>query len=62
MDLPAEGIELDEIINNLEKILLLKALEETQGKKKKASGLLNISFRSFRYRSEKHGIDAPGDE
>ena len=62
MDLPAEGVDLDEIINNLEKNLLLKALEETQGKKKKAADLLNISFRSFRYRLEKHGIDAPDDE
>jgi two-component system, NtrC family, response regulator PilR len=62
MDLPSEGIDLDELMNKLEKNLLLKALGETQGRKKKAAELLRISFRSFRYRLEKHGIDAPGDE
>lgn len=62
MELPSEGIDLDEIINRLEKSLLLKALERSQGVKKKAAELLNISFRSLRYRLEKHGIDAPGEE
>ena len=62
MNLPSEGIDLDELMNQLEKNLLLKALGETQGRKKKAAELLRISFRSFRYRLEKHGIDAPGDE
>ena len=62
MDLPSDGIDLDDMINRMEKNLLLKALERTQGIKKKAADLLNISFRSLRYRLEKHGIDAPGDE
>lgn len=62
MDLPAEGLDLDKVINQLEKNLLLKALGRTLGIKKKAAELLRISFRSFRYRLEKHGIDAPGDE
>lgn len=62
MDLPSGGLDLDVLMNRLEKNLLLKALEKTQGVKKKAAELLNVSFRSFRYRLEKHGIDAPGDE
>ena len=62
INLPPEGLDLDELMNQLEKNLLLKALEETQGRKNKAADLLRISFRSFRYRLEKHGIDAPGDE
>jgi len=62
MNLPSEGMDLDELMNRLEKNLLLKALERTRGIKKKAAGLLRISFRSFRYRLEKHGIDAPDDE
>jgi two-component system response regulator PilR (NtrC family) len=62
MNLPSEGIDLDELMNQLEKNLLLKALGETQGRKNKAAELLRISFRSLRYRLEKHGIDAPGDE
>jgi two-component system, NtrC family, response regulator PilR len=61
-DIPAEGIDLDGIMNQVEKELLLKALERSHGIKKKAADLLHISFRSFRYRLEKHGIDAPGDD
>ncbi len=62
LDLPPSGIDLDEVINRMEKSLLLKALERTHGVKKKAAELLNISFRSLRYRLEKHGIDFPEDE
>ena len=49
-------------LDTMEKNLLLKALERTHGIKKKAAELLHISFRSLRYRLDKHGIDAPGDE
>jgi len=62
MEIPSEGVDLDEIVNILEKDLLIKALEKSHGIKKKAAELLNISFRSLRYRLEKHGIEAPGDE
>jgi two-component system response regulator PilR (NtrC family) len=62
LDLPPSGIDLDEVMNRMEKSLLLKALERTNGIKKKAAELLNISFRSLRYRLEKHGIDFPEDE
>ncbi|MBN2468470.1 MAG: sigma-54-dependent Fis family transcriptional regulator [Deltaproteobacteria bacterium] len=62
MDIPPEGIDLDDIINNVERNLLLKALERSRGVKKKAAELLNLSFRSLRYRLEKLGIDAPGEE
>ncbi len=58
MGIPVEGIDLDEVINTVEKNLLLKALERSKGVKKKAADLLNISFRSLRYRLEKHGMDA----
>jgi len=62
MDLPSGGVDLDELLNQLEKNLLLKALGKTQDRKKKAAELLRVSLRSFRYRLEKHGIDAPDDE
>ncbi len=62
MDIPPEGMELDEIMNKMEKYLLVKALEKSHGVKKKAAELLNISFRSLRYRLEKQGISAPDDE
>lgn len=62
LDIPVEGIDLDEIINRMEKNLLVKALDRSKGIKKKAAELLNISFRSLRYRLEKHGMDASGED
>jgi two-component system, NtrC family, response regulator PilR len=55
--LPAEGVNLDELLRDFECGLLREALERTGGVKKRAARLLGISFRSFRYRLEKLGID-----
>jgi two-component system, NtrC family, response regulator PilR len=55
--IPDEGIELEPLLENLEKQYLLKALEKTGGAKKKAGELLGMSFRSFRYRLAKFGLD-----
>jgi two-component system response regulator PilR (NtrC family) len=52
-----EGASLDAAVDRLEKELLLKALERAGGNKTEAAKLLNISFRSMRYRLDKHGID-----
>ncbi len=52
-----EGVSLDAEMDRLEKAMLLKALERTGGNKTEAAKLLNISFRSMRYRLEKHGIE-----
>jgi two-component system response regulator PilR (NtrC family) len=52
-----EAVSLDEEMDRLEKSMLLKALEKTGGNKTEAAKLLNISFRSMRYRLEKHGIE-----
>lgn len=62
MDIPPEGIDLDGVINELERALLVKALDRSKGIKKKAADLLNITFRSLRYRLEKHGMDDADDE
>jgi two-component system response regulator PilR (NtrC family) len=55
-DIPPEGISLEEEVGKLEKRLLLKALQRTNGEMKKAAKLLNIPYRSIRYRLEKYGI------
>jgi two-component system response regulator PilR (NtrC family) len=52
-----EVVSLDEEMDRLEKAMLLKALEKTGGNKTEAAKLLNISFRSMRYRLDKHGIE-----
>jgi two-component system response regulator PilR (NtrC family) len=62
--LPPEGGNLEEMVNDFERSLLGEALERCGGVKKKAAALLGISFRSFRYRFEKLGLDdqpASGD-
>ncbi len=54
--IPAEGLDLDQVIGDLEKSFLLKALERTNWVKRDAARLLRLNMRSFRYRLEKHGI------
>ena len=55
--IPASGVELDALIHDYERGLLLEALDKAGGVKKRAASLLGISFRSFRYRLEKLGLD-----
>jgi two-component system response regulator PilR (NtrC family) len=57
--LPPEGGSLDQMVNDFERSLLGEALERCGGVKKRAAALLGISFRSFRYRFEKLGLDDP---
>jgi two-component system response regulator PilR (NtrC family) len=59
--IPDEGMQLEPLLEDLEKKYLLKALDKTGGAKKKAADLLGMSFRSFRYRLAKFGLDS-GDE
>jgi two-component system response regulator PilR (NtrC family) len=54
---PAAGGNLDEILASYERGLLADALQRAGGVKKRAARLLGISFRSFRYRLEKLGLD-----
>jgi two-component system response regulator PilR (NtrC family) len=58
--IPAGGCQLDSLVNDYERTLLLEALGRAGGVKKRAASLLGISFRSFRYRLEKLGLDDPG--
>jgi two-component system response regulator PilR (NtrC family) len=55
--IPDEGMFLETLLENLERQYLLMALEKTGGAKKKAAELLGMSFRSFRYRLTKLGMD-----
>ncbi|HSS02417.1 MAG TPA: sigma-54 dependent transcriptional regulator [Kofleriaceae bacterium] len=60
--LPAEGVDLDQIVSDYERTWVLRALEQTGGVRKRAATLLGISFRSLRYRLEKLGIDKGDDD
>jgi two-component system response regulator PilR (NtrC family) len=59
--LPLEGATLDTLVDEFERGLLSEALRQTAGVKKRAAQLLGISFRSFRYRLEKLGMDGSPD-
>jgi len=50
------GMDLEEILGDTEKRYLVEALRLTRGVKTEAAKLLNVSFRSIRYKLEKYGI------
>lgn len=56
-EIPAEGIELEQVLNSVELRLLQEALRRTGGVKKDAALLLGISFRSIRYRLLKYNLE-----
>ena len=60
-ELPEDGVDLEGMINGIEKDLLLKALERSKWVKKKAARLLRLNTRSFRYRLEKYAIKGGRD-
>jgi two-component system response regulator PilR (NtrC family) len=60
-DIPPEGINLENIVDGIEKDLLFKALEKSGWVKKHAAKLLHLSFRSFRYRLDKFEIEKQPD-
>ena len=60
-ELPAEGIDLDQVISEYEREIIRQALERTGGVRKRAAQLLGISFRSLRYRLSKLGFDHSSD-
>lgn len=56
-EIPEEGMDLQAYLDNLEQKLLVQALEKCGGVKKRAAALLGMTFRSFRYRLAKFGMD-----
>jgi two-component system response regulator PilR (NtrC family) len=51
-----EGLDLDAILNEIERCYLLDAIQVAKCVKTEAAKLLNLSFRSFRHRLQKFGI------
>ena len=62
IEIGPEGIDLDKIMGQIEKELLVKGIHAANGIKKKAAKLLHISFRSMRYRVEKYNLGTVGDD
>jgi two-component system response regulator PilR (NtrC family) len=59
--IPPGGVRLEALVNDYERSLLAEALRLAGGVKKRAAHLLGISFRSFRYRLEKLGLDGSSE-
>ena len=56
-EVPPEGLNLEQVIADIEQALLRDALEKAGGVQTRAAQLLGINFRSFRYRARKYGLD-----
>lgn len=57
-----QGIDLDKILGQIEKELVVKAIHMANGTKKKAAKLLKISSRSMRYRCDKYNLGSMDEE
>src|SRR5437899_2457273 len=55
-DLPPDGISLQDHLEAIGKIFMMKALERTGGVQTQAAELLRMSFRSFRYYAKKYDL------
>lgn len=61
IEIPDDGIRLEEALEQLERQYLLKALEKAGGSKSLAAELLGMTFRSYRYKIAKYGLAGDGD-
>jgi two-component system response regulator PilR (NtrC family) len=62
LELPESGCNLDDVLGELERRLLLEALDRTGGVRTQAAKLLGVSLRSLRYRLAKHALGDSGDD
>jgi two-component system response regulator PilR (NtrC family) len=53
---PEQGVDLERVVEDFERGIIIKALERTGGNRTEAARLLNVTFRSLRYRLSKLGI------
>jgi two-component system response regulator PilR (NtrC family) len=60
--IPTEGIDLDRVLGDYERKIIERALEQSEGVRKRAAQLLGISFRSLRYRLAKLGMEPGGPQ
>jgi two-component system response regulator PilR (NtrC family) len=56
IEFPPEGLDLDSLMERMERDLIRRALQRAGGIQSRAAQLLGTSFRSFRYRLQKYGM------
>src|SRR6185437_7625641 len=62
LDLPEDGCELDAVLGEVERRLILQALERAGGVRTAAAKTLGITLRSLRYRMQKLTMQPEGDD
>ncbi|MGC4088816.1 MAG: helix-turn-helix domain-containing protein [Polyangiaceae bacterium] len=55
-------MRLDEVLGEVERRLIVEALDRTGGVRKRAADLLGITFRSLRYRLKKLGLGEDSED
>ena len=60
-ELPPDGLSLEDHLEAITKIFMLKALERCGGVQTQAADLLRMSFRSFRYYAKKYDLIPRGE-
>ena len=56
LDIPEDGVDLNEAVSMFEKRLIEKALQKTKGAKNKTADLLKVTYDSLQYKIEKFEI------
>lgn len=62
LNLPEEGVDLNAMVDDMERKLILQALEKSGGVKKKAAELLGLNRTTLLEKLKKKGIEAQGKE
>jgi two-component system, NtrC family, response regulator PilR len=55
--LPAEGVDLERYVADIERSLIQSALQRSNGVQTRAAEMLRVSYRSFRHLLKKYDID-----
>jgi len=56
LDIPEDGVDLNEVVSMFEKRLIEKALQKTKGAKNKTADLLKVTYDSLQYKIDKFEI------
>jgi DNA-binding NtrC family response regulator len=56
LDVPDDGLNLEGMLDRLERQYIQQALQRTGGNQTRAASLLGLSFRQLRYKVRKHGL------
>jgi len=56
LNIPEDGIILDNVMDEIERSFLIQALERTGGNLTQAARVLGMSYRSIRYKVKKLGV------